>query len=791
MYMAIITSPENQKNLTRYKDISKRLALAENLTDDQARALASEGKAVVWIDGGLHANEVLGAQQLIETVYQQVSRTDPETIRFLNDVVLLAVCVNPDGLDLVADWYMREANPQQRSIEGLPRLYEKYAGHDDNRDFYMSALPETEAINRILFREWFPQIVYNHHQTGPEGAVMFAPPFRNPFNFNLDPLIPIAIDMVGAAMHARFIAEGKAGVTMRSGYNYSTWWNGGLRTTPYFHNQIGILTETIGSPTPINIPFVAQRQLPTGDLPFPIAPQQWHFRQSIEYSITANRAVMDVASRNRDLFLFNAYRMGKNSIERGMTDSWTAKPRLVEFSKSYESLREPSLRDARGYILPADQPDFLTATKFIDALIKNGIAVERATAAFTVSGKTYPAGSFIVRSAQAFRPHVLDMFEPQDHPDDFAYPGAAPTPPYDIAGWTLAYQMGVRFDRILEAFNGPFERINDVKDVKPRSGRIVPLGAGENPVGYLLSHETNDSFIAVNRLLAAKEEVYWMRSAFTARGKTYPAGTQFIPATPRTLSLIQRIASEIGLDFEAVGAKPQGEALMLRPVKIGLWDRYGGSVPSGWTRYIFEKFEFPFSVVQTNVLDAGDLAKKYDVLVLVTDTEITADQTIPQLRKFLEDGGTVLAIGQATSLAPRLGLAISNPVGNLARTKFYVPGSVLQVKVDTNNPLAYGMSDMVDVFFDSSPSFKLQPTAGQSLRPVAWYDRENPLRSGWAWGQENLKDTVAVAEGNVGKGKVFLFGPEILFRAQSHGTFKFLFNGMYYGRAETTNPGKN
>ena len=256
MLMAIITSPENHKKLDRYKEISRRLALAEGLTDDQARALAAEGKAVVWIDGGLHATEVLGAQQLMELVYQMVSLNDPETMRFLKDDILLAVCVNPDGIDLVSNWYMREPEPTKRSTAGVPRLYQKYVGHDNNRDFYMTTQPETEAINRIFYHEWFPQIVYNHHQTGPPGTVLFAPPFRDPFNYYHDPLVPLGIDLVGAAMHNRFAVEGKPGATTRSGAPYSTWWNGGLRSTTGFHNMLGLLTETIGNPTPMEIPFL-------------------------------------------------------------------------------------------------------------------------------------------------------------------------------------------------------------------------------------------------------------------------------------------------------------------------------------------------------------------------------------------------------------------------------------------------------------------------------------------------------------------------------------------------------
>ena len=297
--MMIITSPENHRDLDRYREISRRLALAEDLTDQEARRLAEEGKAIIWIDGGLHATEVLGAHQLMEFVYQMASMNDEETLRFLDDAIVLAVHANPDGMALVSDWYMRESDPEERSTSGIPVLYQKYTGHDNNRDFYMSTQAETINMNRIMYRTWYPQIVYNHHQTGPAGTVMFAPPFRDPFNYNYHSLLPLGIEAVGTAIHSRFVAEGKPGTTMRSGASYSTWWNGGLRTTPYFHNMIGLLTETIGHPTPIRIPLILDNQLPRNDLPLPIEPQEWHFRNSIDYSQTSNRAVLNYATRNK------------------------------------------------------------------------------------------------------------------------------------------------------------------------------------------------------------------------------------------------------------------------------------------------------------------------------------------------------------------------------------------------------------------------------------------------------------------------------------------------------------
>jgi Zinc carboxypeptidase len=868
---AIITSLENQKKLAHYKEVNRKLALAENLTDDQARQLAKEGKSVVWIDGGLHATEVLGAQQLIETIYRLNSKTDPETMRILNDDIILCTLVNPDGMELVSNWYMRDPDPLKRSTGGIPRLYQKYVGHDDNRDFYMMNMSESTNANKVMYREWYPVIMYNHHQTGPAGAVLFAPPFRDPFNYNFDALIPLGIDMVGAAIHTRLAAEGKPGAVMRTGAPYSTWFNGGLRTTSYFHNQIGILTETIGNPTPQTIPFVPDMQLPRADVPNPITPGQvWHFRQSIEYSITNNYAILDIASKRKEDFLFNMYKMGKNAIEKGGRDNWTIHPKRIEAVKAavaeaqsltaaegaagrggrggrggapgggggrggapmeiYNSiLHDPTMRDPRGFIVPSDQPDFLTATKFVNTLMKAGVVVHRATAPFTVNGKAYPAGSYVVKSAQAFRAHLMDMFEPQDHPDDIPYPGGPPRPPYDATGYNIAYSMGVKFDRILDAFDGPFEKLPDV--VAPPAGKVAQAPSGG---GYLLSHQVNDSFVAVNRLLKANEDVYWVKSVFSANGKSYPAGTMFIPAKASTLPIVQKLAADKGLSFDASASRPSGDMMKLKPVRIGLYDQYGGSMPSGWVRWLFEQYEFPFEVVYPKGLDAGNLTAKYDVLVFVDggmpaipgagggrgaaggDTGDTGfgrgpdpqtipaefrdrlgstsvATTIPQLKKFMDEGGTILTIGGATSMGYHAGLPIKNALVErvagfaerpLPAEKFFIPGTLLEARVDNTNPLAYGIDEKTMIFFDHSPAFRLQSEAPlKGVKAVAWIDSPNSLRSGWAWGQQYLDQAVEVLEAPVGKGHLVLFGPEITWRGQPHATFKFLFNGIYYGSA--------
>jgi hypothetical protein len=407
----------------------------------------------------------------------------------------------------------------------------------------------------------------------------------------------------------------------------------------------------------------------------------------------------------------------------------------------------------------------------------------------------------VVKTAQAFRPHVLDMFEAQDHPDDIRYPGAAPTPPYDSAGWTLAFQMGVKFDRVLDAFDGPFETISRAE---------VPagtVGGAAKPAAYTFTDRQNDAFIAVNRLLEAGEQVY--RPA---------AGSISVTARSTTLPLLRKAAADLGVSFTGVATPVPATAVRLRPSRIGLWDCYGGSVPSGWTRWLLEQYEFAFDVVYPRELDAGNLKAAYDVLIFPdgaiparngrgTDGDclagrdapaeyrdragrITPAATVPQLKRFVEDGGILVAIGRSTAIAEHFGLPVSSalvenrPDGGtrpLPREKYFVPGSLLRVAVDTSNPLAFGLEKEADVFFDNSPVFRLaRDAAARGVRPVAWFASATPLRSGWAWGQHYLDGGIAIADAPLGKGRVVLFGPEVNFRAQSHGTFKFLFNAIYY-----------
>jgi hypothetical protein len=849
--MLIVSSPENLKKLDRYKEISQKLARAEGLSDEQARTLASEGKAVVWIDGGLHATETVGTHQLIETIWQLVSRKDAETMRILDQDVILLTHANPDGQELVSNWYMRESKAEKRSLDNLPRLYQKYVGHDNNRDFFMLNMKETQNIGRQLFVEWIPQIMYNHHQRGPAGSVLAGPPYRDPFNYVFDPLMVTGIDALGAAMINRLNVEDKPGFTRLGGSVFSTWYNGGLRTTTHFHNMIGLLTEIIGGPTPEDIPVVTKYLIPNGNTPFPVTPQKWHFKQSIDYSLSLNYAVLNYAARYRDELLFNIYRMGKNSIDRGSKDTWGLSPKKIDAItqafqtdpkkvapptnaalaqygmlprgggmplKYYDTvMHNPTLRDPRGYIIPMNQPDFATAVKFINALSRTGIQIQQATSDFTVAGKKYPAGSYVVKTDQSFRPHVLDMFEPQDHPNDFQYPGGPPVRPYDAAGWTLAYLMNVKFDRVLDSFDGPFKKL-PYGELQSPEGHIN----GAPSAGYVLSAKANNSFIAVNDLLAAGVDVFRLPNGSGAKS-AIESGAFYVPASAKAKSLLDKSAKDLDLEVTGLAKKPTASMIKVSPMKIALWDTYGGSMPSGWVRWLMEQYHFPMKVIYPQDIDAGDLKKKYDVIVFVTraipplhgqetdifrenDREpkeettpaeyrgrlgrITAAKSIPQLKSFMEAGGAVVTIGTSTNLAYHLGLPVKSALTEMTNSgterplpgeKFYIPGSVLRVTLDSTQHATWGLGHQTDVYFDASPVFKLAPEAIAKgiVTPLAWFDTAKPLRSGWAWGQSYLQDGVAAFMAPVGSGKFYAFGPEITFRAQSQGTFKMLFNQLY------------
>jgi hypothetical protein len=592
--------------------------------------------------------------------------------------------------------------------------------------------------------------------------------------------------------------------------------------------MVGLLTETIGGPTPSEISLVPNRLIPNAGTTFPVTPQKWHFRQSIDYSISMNYAVLNYAQRHRDELLYNIYLMGKNSVEKGNKDTWGLSPNKVEAIKDAHQkdlggsrtsgrntiptkyfdqvMKDSANRDARGYIIPAGQADFPTAIKFVNALIRSGILIHKANEDFIINDKKYLKGSFIVKTNQAFRPHVLDMFEPQDHPNDFQYEGGPPIAPYDAAGWTLAYLMNVEFDRLQDDFNGPFQRIpyGELQKVEEK-----PVALAK---GYLINAESNNAFIAVNELLKSKENAFRIRSGADQ-------GDFFIPSNAKVQKILQGLVSNSGLELRSTSEVPSSIS-KISELRIALWDTYGGSMASGWVRFLMEQYHFDAKLIYPQDIDAGNLNSKYDVIIFVSGAippvstrntsnrsnepkpetipaefraqlgSISQEKSIPEIKKFMEQGGKVISIGSSTNLAYHLGLPLRNALvemgkdgqeNRLAAEKYYVPGSVLSVSVDNSLTSTWGMQKKADVYFNNSPVFKIATAdlLKGDIKPILWFSSATPLRSGWAWGQAYLRDGITAFEAKVGKGKLYAFGPEITFRAQTHGTFKLLFNQLY------------
>lgn len=772
MLLGVISSEENLKsfNLVRYKEIARRLARAEDLTDEEARELSYNGKAVVWVDYGIHSTENASQQAAMMFAHRLVSDDSPEFRHIRDNVITLVVpSLNPDGNSMIANWY-REHRGERWELS-LPELYQHYAGHDNNRDWYMFNLPESRNVAKQLYDEWLPQIVHDNHQTGPFPARIFVPPFEDPPNPAIQPLTVRNINLIGDAMTRRLDQESKEGAVSR--INYDTWWNGGMRSAPYYHNMVGILTETQHTnPAPeVYDPADFPERFANGELtdqpstyyPSPWRGGEWHLRDSCDYMTTASYGMLEVAAEKPEEFLYDIYQLGRDAIAKGEDET---------------------------YVLPADQVDFPTAVKLVNVLRIGGVEVEQATEPFTAGGNRYPRDSFVIRGAQAFRPHLADLLNKQVYPDRRVFPGGPPEPPYDITGWTLPMQMDVDVDRIDTAVS---VRTRPVSRAKPPAG-LVP-GAAE---AFALDPRVNDSFTAVNRLLKAGDEVARATNAVTTDRGSWPAGTFLVTPGEGTAERLAEMARSLGLSVAAVEDVPDS-ARALRAPRIALYHAWGGNIDEGWTRYMLEDFEFPYTRLHDADVRAGNLDERFDVIVLPDASynsmlrgssnlppQYTGGMTqagVDNIVDFARAGGTVVGMDSATQFAQRaLGVDVTDVTAGREEDELFIPGTLLRLEVDNDDPIAWGMPTETAAFFSDSPAFSVP--AGGTARTVASYADEDLLMSGWLVGEDIVEGTSAVLDAPVGDGRAVLLGFRVQHRAQSHGTYKLLFNSLYLAGLE-------
>lgn len=807
MIYAVITSVENMKKLDHYKEISKKLARTKGLNDEEAHRLAAEGKAVVYIEGGVHAAECATTQSQIQLAYDLLARENSYTRLILDNVIFLLVFANPDGMQMLAEWYLPNVGTPYETSP-LPWKPQKYTNLDINRDSYMGNLSEARNVIRLVNDEWYPVIFHSQHHSAPFPARIWFPPAAEPTNPNLHPLFIRGKNLIGSAMGLALDERGQEGGISRVVFDF--WYPGyGDSFCDYFH-VVSILTESAhykyATPKHYTVADFPEefRDLTVGALyPSPWKGGWWRFRDSVEYCLTASMATLHTAALYRENFLYNRYQMGRDTINR--------------FRK------EPPY----AWIIPQKQWDTPTTAHLLNTMIMMGIDVCQAEESFESDDITYPAGTWVIPMDQPFALFVKALFEEQTYPDLIKYPSLwqgvvspqnfrdAYIAPYDMTGWTLPYQFGVKAVSAQTPLN---TKPNLIDKAMPPAGRVE--GSGKY---YLLSPKTNNSFIAVNRILKKGGKVQRAESAFDAGGRSYPAGTMIVHSVSQSLmdSLAQEFFLEIGKTSN-VSVK----AFELDIPRIALYMPWigSGSDDEGWTRLVFEKFEFPYESIHDAQVRAGDLRKKFDVIVfssLQTDSIVNGNKqgTMPEkyvggiteagvanIRKFMNDGGTLITLDSACLFAiEKLGLPVSNALKSLnpsgsdlyggmalygkaeeaKSVKFACPGSILRMRFNNEHPVAFGMPEEAPAFFRNSPAFDILPSwEGKSPVAIAKYPEGSLLMSGFLRGEQYLHNKFAAVEVPFGKGRAILLGFGVQQRVQPHGTFKLLFNSLFYGASK-------
>jgi len=782
--MAIISSPENLANLENYKEIAKKLAKGR-ISEEESDRLAQEGKTIAMITCSMHASECGGTQMSPELGYALATEDSPQINGILDEAICLLVpSFNPDGNIMVVDWY-REHVGTPYEAASMPWLYHHYVGHDNNRDGFMLNQVETQYVTKVLYEDWFPQLLFDQHHMGNSDARLFISPMYDPRNPSLDPLVTREIELTGAYIRTLMESKGLIGVIHYA--NWSAWWQAGTFTNAWWHNVVSILGEAAGTrmATPI---FQTIRDLSgvysgglgkmgnyqTINYPSPWPGGWWHLRDIVVYYYWASIGFLESGAKHKEIYLKNIYRMAQNSIEKGKAEAPYA------------------------FIVPMTQRDPNTAAKMLNIFIANGAEIHQAVEPLEVGNKRYPAGSYVILMSQSYRPFLKDMLMPQVYPDRRQYPDGPPERPFDMTGWTLSYQMGVEAIEVTSPFDA---NLKLVEKAEPPAGKVQ--GSGNY---YILDHAVSDSFRAINRLLKDGLRVSWATKAFTTRGNSYPAGSIIVSGSGVS-SKVQSLAKEFNLQIQAGSGSPPSNALRLKSLRLGLYQPWGGNADEGWTRWIFDTWELPYTTIHNEEIRNGNLNKDFDVILLASMAPQSIidgrpEGSIPSqyaggigngglvnLMQFVREGGTLITLNNSSNFAiDYFKVPVVNTVTNLKPEEFFCPGTLLKVEVDNTHPIAYGMDKVATLMFSRSPVFELPEPEASTSNPkvVVSYPNINPLMSGWILGENNLFNKAALVETDYGKGKIIMFGFPPQQRAQSHGTFKFLFNSMYYGPAATS-----
>ncbi len=779
MYLAAVSSPANLARLEELIEINRLQTNPDQIQTGQEETLLEKARTFVLITATIHSTEIAASQMALLLAHQLVSEDSRQWKEILEEVVLLLMpSINPDGNVMVTDWYQKYLGT---SYEGssTPFLYHHYAGHDTNRDFYMLNLKETQVVNRILHHRYFPHIFLDMHQMGNSGPRMFVPPFKDPFNANLSPLMLREIEMIGAYMAKKLQEEGKKGVA--NAYGFDAYWPGGSKNTAWYKNVIGILTElaSVAIASPIHIDANELRgggkglpeYKPQVNFPDPWPGGWWRLRDIIDYEMTACRALLEIAALDRKSFLRNYLDRGRNSIELGLSSP------------------------PHAWLIPQDQWDEGATLTFLRKMAENGVRLFRAEASFQQDNLIIREGDFIIPMDQPYRPFIAAMMEKQRYPEILFTPEGPMITPYDSAGWTLPLLTGVRSQALQEP---PAEDL--IKRFDPETW-AEPLieGAGDY---YLIPARNLASFKLANRLL----DLGLPLQRVLREEPGIPAGDFLLPVETLAGAKLLELAGKERLVIGRCTPPPGTAKQSLKKIRLAVFQPHIPVIDEGWTRWVLDNYGFSFSTVKNSDLQDKSFAGKYDLLIIpsmnrsiIVDGKYSAaaqpphfppafqggigKQGLENLLDFVRRGGRLVLLDAAYEIARQdFKLPIRNVLEGVPRSEFYCPGSILRLQIETTDPLGWGCREEGILFFAGSAAFRTDiPREVKSGRSVAArFAEQGPhLLSGYLLGEKHLDRTVAAVRFSYQQGEIVVLGGRMQYRGQSLASFKLLFNSIF------------
>jgi hypothetical protein len=765
-----ISSEQNIAHLAEYQEINRRLADPRITTPDQAKDLIGRGKTILLVTFNIHSTEIASSQTAAQFAYELATENTPEVRSILNNVILLLIpSLNPDGEQIVVDWYKKYLGTPYEGANP-PFLWAHYVGHDDNRDWVGFTQPETRHAVKLI-NEWHPQVLYDLHQMGANGPRIYLPPWVNPIDPNVDPLLVSSMNALGSRTAEDEASAGQTGVLINGVYDF---WSP-LRDYISYHNGLRILTESASAniATPVHVSFDQlgrgigyDAKVATWNFPDPWKGGIWTLGDIVHEQLVALYSIAHSADIDRERFLTDFYAVGSHAVH----------PTSGPFA----------------YLIPPGQRDPAVTARLINLLRTGNVEVQQAQASFDADGTSYPAGTYIVRLDQPYRAFAKTVLEIQHYPQIREYPGGPLQRPYDVTAQTLPLLFGVR----ALAIDHPFQAATKpVATAEAPQGRVAS-GSAHN--GYLIDDSTNSGLYALFDLLKAGVR------ADRLMGSSYSAGTIYIPRQFGLQPKLAAAARRFPVTIRPAERVVSGKALAVKLPRIGLYQSWVPSMDEGWTRFLFDRNGIPYRRLVEAEARKGNLRAHYDVIVLPDNPPSAiltgkfrfpgagknrvaspplppqylgglAEAGVAALQAFVKDGGTIVTLNKASDVyAKKDGADVTDALLGVKNTKFYVPGSILRVSVDTSDPIGFGSTPTVPVFFENSPTFRVSGNAFS----VARYASADPLLSGWLLGGQYLNGTSAIAVEPVGKGRIVLFGFRPQDRALSEVTYKLFFNAL-------------